>query len=73
MKHIAIDQQTEQVREFIPNLPIEPNGVELELEGRVICKSLRRNGCQTRRSRGDWNCCNGNSCTRNIAVWAFAL
>jgi hypothetical protein len=40
MKHISIDQYDEQVREFIRTLPIEPEGVELELDGHIICKVI---------------------------------
>jgi hypothetical protein len=38
MKQIKLDRQDERVKEFIRALPIEPDGVELELNGKVICK-----------------------------------
>jgi hypothetical protein len=40
MKHIVIDQQNEQVRQFIRSLPLEPDGVEIELDGQVVCKVI---------------------------------
>jgi hypothetical protein len=40
MKHIVIDQHDEQVREFIRSLSLEPDGVELELDGQVVCKVI---------------------------------
>jgi hypothetical protein len=40
MKHITIDDQDERVRQFIRSLPIEPDGVELELAGQVVCKVI---------------------------------
>jgi hypothetical protein len=43
MKHIVIDEQDERVRLFIRSLPIEPDGVELELDGKVICKVIAPN------------------------------
>jgi hypothetical protein len=43
MKHIVIDQHNEHVRDFIRNLPIEPDGVELELDGEVVCKVIAPN------------------------------
>jgi hypothetical protein len=38
MKHITVDRENDQVKEFLRTLPLEPDGVELELNGRVICK-----------------------------------
>jgi hypothetical protein len=38
MKHIVIDKYDERVRQFIRSLPLEPDGVAIELDGHVICK-----------------------------------
>jgi hypothetical protein len=38
MKHLSIDEHDEQIKEFVRSLPVEPEGVELELDGRVVCK-----------------------------------
>jgi hypothetical protein len=43
MKHMTIDEQDERVRQFIRSLPIDPEGVELELDGQVICKVIGPN------------------------------
>ena len=42
MKHINLNSADEQVKRFIQALPLEPGGVELELDGKVICKDTRR-------------------------------
>jgi hypothetical protein len=40
MTHISLDRENELVKQFIRSLPIESEGVALELEGRVICKVM---------------------------------
>jgi hypothetical protein len=37
MQRVTIDGAGQGVREFIQSLPLKAGGVELELEGRVIC------------------------------------
>ena len=38
VKRVSLDAEKPEVRRFIRNLPIEADGVELELNGRVVCK-----------------------------------
>jgi hypothetical protein len=38
LTHISLDQASDSVKQFICSLPIDPAGVILELDGRVICK-----------------------------------
>jgi hypothetical protein len=38
VKHIDLDRADERVKDFVRTLPIEPDGVELKLNGKVICK-----------------------------------
>lgn len=40
MKHVKLDGEDERVKQFIRNLAIDSEGVELELEGRAICQVL---------------------------------
>jgi hypothetical protein len=37
MKRVTLDSAAADVKEFIQSLPLQSGGVELELEGRVIC------------------------------------
>jgi hypothetical protein len=37
MKRVTLDCAGPEVKEFIQSLPLQSGGVELELEGRVIC------------------------------------
>jgi hypothetical protein len=41
MKHLNIDQEDERVKQFVRTLPLEPDGVDLALEGRVICTVVK--------------------------------
>ena len=36
--HIILDRESDLVKQFIRSLPVESEGVDLELDGRVICK-----------------------------------
>jgi hypothetical protein len=38
MKPIKLDRADDRVKEFFRALPIEPDGVELELNGKIVCK-----------------------------------
>jgi hypothetical protein len=38
MTHISLDQESDLIKQFVRSLPLESEGVALELEGRVICK-----------------------------------
>jgi hypothetical protein len=38
VKQIKLDRQDDRIKEFIRTLPIEPDGVELELNGKIICR-----------------------------------
>jgi len=37
MKRLVLDSATAAVKKFIRSLPIEGDGVQLELEGQVVC------------------------------------
>ena len=36
--HISLDRENDLVKQFVRSLPIEADGVALELDGRVVCK-----------------------------------
>jgi hypothetical protein len=38
MTHISLDGENDFVKQFVRSLPIKSEGVDLELDGRVICK-----------------------------------
>jgi hypothetical protein len=38
MKRIKLDRADQAVKQFLRSLPVEAGGVEIELEGQVICK-----------------------------------
>lgn len=40
MKRIKLDTAARAVKEFVRGLPVDANGVELELEGHVLCKII---------------------------------
>ena len=40
MKRISLDTETAEVRQFIRKLPLDTDGVELEMNGRVVCKVI---------------------------------
>ena len=40
MTHISLDRESDLVKQFIRSLPIQTQGVDLELEGRVVCKVI---------------------------------
>jgi hypothetical protein len=40
MKRIKLDNTVPDVKQFIRNLPVDPEGVELELDGRVLFKLI---------------------------------
>jgi len=44
MKHINLDTAADDVKEFVSTLPLGDDGVELELDGQVICKVLPPQG-----------------------------
>jgi hypothetical protein len=37
MKRMTLDDASASVKEFVQGLPLESGGVQLELEGRVVC------------------------------------
>ena len=44
MERVTIDSASPGVKEFIRSLPLQGGGVELELEGQVICNVIRPGG-----------------------------
>lgn len=38
MTHVSLDRESDSVKQFVRSLPIKPEGVDLKLEGQVICK-----------------------------------
>lgn len=40
MQRVAIDEASTAVREFIRGLPLDSNGIALELDGKVVCEIL---------------------------------
>lgn len=40
MKRVNLDEAPAAVRTFIGNLPLDSDGVELEMEGEVVCEVL---------------------------------
>lgn len=40
MKRVSLDTATTAVKTFVRSLPIDTEGVELELDGRVLCEVL---------------------------------
>ena len=40
MKAISLDREDDGVKQFIRTLPLQPGGVELPLNGEVICKVI---------------------------------
>ena len=40
MKRVGLDTAAKAVKQFIRNLQIDTEGVELELEGKVVCEIL---------------------------------
>jgi hypothetical protein len=38
MPHISLDRENDSVKQFVRSLPLKSEGIDLELEGRVICK-----------------------------------
>ncbi len=38
MKRINLDHDERTIREFVRSLPREHEGIELELDGRIVCK-----------------------------------
>jgi hypothetical protein len=40
MKRIKLDTASRTVQQFIRSLPVDAEGVELELNGRVLCKVI---------------------------------
>jgi hypothetical protein len=41
MHRIKLDKKTPAIRDFVRSLPLEADGVELELQGQVVCKVIR--------------------------------
>jgi hypothetical protein len=44
MKRVALDAAAEAVRSFVQSLPMDPGGVALELQGRVLCTVIPPEG-----------------------------
>jgi hypothetical protein len=42
MHRVNLDSAPAAVRKFMAALPLEPDGVELELNGQVVCKVISR-------------------------------
>lgn len=40
MKRVTLDTAEPAVKEFIRDLPMDANGVEIELDGKVVCEIL---------------------------------
>src|SRR5262245_22507423 len=40
MKRVKVDTATADVKQFVRGLPIDKGGVELELDGKVVCEVL---------------------------------
>ncbi|MBW3542370.1 MAG: hypothetical protein KY476_19050 [Planctomycetes bacterium] len=40
MKRVSLDAATSAVKRFVRDLPLDDEGVELELEGEVVCEVL---------------------------------
>ncbi len=40
MKRLSLDAAPPAVREFVASLPLDPDGVELEMNGHIVCKVL---------------------------------
>lgn len=38
MKQIKLDRADDRVKAFFRSLPFEPDGVELQLNGKIVCK-----------------------------------
>lgn len=36
--HLSLDRESDLVKQFVRSLPVNSEGIELELDGRVICK-----------------------------------
>ena len=43
MQRLKIDQASLAVKRFVRSLPFDPEGVELELDGHVVCKVVAPN------------------------------
>ena len=43
MNRVKLDDQAAAVKKFVRSLPLEPEGVELELNGRVMCRVVSPN------------------------------
>jgi hypothetical protein len=44
MKRVSLDRQPPAIKKFIRKLPIQSEGVELELDGAVICRVFPSTG-----------------------------
>jgi hypothetical protein len=42
MTRISLDRENESIKQFVLSLPIKSEGVDLELNGRVVCKVVPR-------------------------------
>lgn len=40
MKHVNLDHEDDLIKQFVRGLPLDSQGVELELEGQTICQVL---------------------------------
>ncbi len=40
MKRVSLDTQTAEIQQFITQLPLDFEGVEIELHGRALCKVI---------------------------------
>jgi hypothetical protein len=40
VKQIDLDRVDERVKQFVRKLPVQPDGVELRLNGQIVCKVI---------------------------------
>lgn len=40
MKRVNLDSAAQSVKQFIRTLPVEPEGVEIELDGKIVCEVI---------------------------------
>ena len=40
MKKLSVNREKDAIKEFISGLPLEDDGVQLELDGKIICQVL---------------------------------
>lgn len=40
MKHMSLDQEDDQIKRFVQSLPVEPDGLLLELDGEAVVRVL---------------------------------